>query len=130
MWYLVPLGTALLGGIQGNKQRDNDIANNELQAEITKYSPWTGMTGKVGPVSGGWMSGAMQGGLSGLGLAQNMMASGMIDGPKATKASTLDIPATNEIATGWSTMDASKYWDSPELGSEFKNNRRYLGVGR
>lgn len=126
MWWLVPVASAVMNGLQAEKQRKAQIEDNKLQAELTKYSPWTGQFGKISPVGGGFMDGAMQGAMSGLSLSQNMMKAGMIDGPK--KAKPVEVSPTANEPIGWSTLEGSKYLEQPQLGSPVFTRRSYLGV--
>lgn len=128
MWWAIPLAMSVLGASKAEQQRKADIANNEMQAELTKYSPWTGQFGKIGAVSGGWMDGALQGGLSGLSMAQKMKESGFFE---KEKAKTLDTEPLRDGdgPKGWSTLEASKNWEMPEFGSSYSRapSRRYFG---
>jgi len=68
-WVMVAVGGgALAGGIQANEQKKDVRRQNRAQAEITRYSPWTGMQGKMQAepsVMGGTLQGAMMGAMAG-----------------------------------------------------------------
>lgn len=71
MWML-PVGMAALGAIQGENKRQKEKAMNLAAAEQTRYSPWTGMgLGQLQNSGSGALGGALQGGLSGAMMAQS-----------------------------------------------------------
>lgn len=123
-WWMIPLAMAGMGAIKGNKQRNQEIENNRLEAELTKYAPWTGKWGEISPVMSSGLDGFMQGGMSGLGLSQNMIGAGMMNGPKAAK--TLDVPSTTEVSSGWASVGEADARDEA-LSREYR--RRNLRGG-
>lgn len=56
---------ALMGAANEQKKRNDQTHFNKYQAEVTRYSPWTGMQGQLTPVTGNPLGGAVQGGISG-----------------------------------------------------------------
>lgn len=79
MWWMVPLAMGALGGIESERKREQQIANNKAEAEIQKYAQWTGRDGQINPnVSSGFMEGALKGAASGAALASNLNSAGMI----------------------------------------------------
>lgn len=68
LWPMLAMGA--LGAIQGERKRAQEEKFNRSQAEMEKYSPWTGVHGSIKPVTGDWFSGALQGGTTGLMLGQ------------------------------------------------------------
>lgn len=72
MWqFLIPAATAALGAQRAQRQADQKERFNKAQAEITKYSPWTGMRGQLdSSYSPSSFEGGLAGGLQGLGMAQ------------------------------------------------------------
>lgn len=65
MWW-IPIAAAAVSMMNAKKQADNQEAYNKAQAEMTKYSPWTGVAGKITPITapsalGAAASGAIQG---------------------------------------------------------------------
>ena len=70
MWML-PVGMAALGAYQGAQKKKAEDQWNRGQAEVTRYSPWTGISGQLKPSSSSMLGGAMQGGLSGAMLGQH-----------------------------------------------------------
>jgi hypothetical protein len=57
-------GGAALGLLQGKRKREQDLAYNAGQAEMTKYAPWTGNSGVIKDVADP-LNSAIQGGTSG-----------------------------------------------------------------
>lgn len=57
--------SAGVGALQGQQKEKQQKQFNDSQAEITRYSPWTGMRGQVTPTTDNALGGAMQGGLGG-----------------------------------------------------------------
>lgn len=113
MLWAIPLATAIIGGLKAEQQRKADNIDNQLQAELTKYSPWTGKSGTIHGVSGGFLDGSMRGGMSGLSLAQ-----GIPDG---------------EVAKSFDTssydLNQSSRLESPQLASEYSpKDTGYLGA--
>lgn len=72
-WIPLAIGAGL-GAVQAQNKKDDETKDRILQAQTTKYSPWTGMQGKapdrtntIGMIAGGATAGAQFG--------QNMQAS-------------------------------------------------------
>lgn len=76
MWFLAPLLSTAVGAVQGKQKRDAQRKYNLGQAEMTRYSPWTGKSGTISPETASPLSGAMQGAMGGINLAQNLMGKG------------------------------------------------------
>jgi hypothetical protein len=72
----IATGLAVGGMVLGNereKQKSKQIkAHNMGQAETTRYSPWTGMQGKMVMDDSDQLGGAFQGGLSGFQMGNNI----------------------------------------------------------
>ena len=68
-FWMLPAAMAGINAIKGSQQRDAARDYNKHQAEVTRYSPWTGMTGQTKQVTGGLLTdaagGAMQGAMMG-----------------------------------------------------------------
>jgi hypothetical protein len=62
----VPLATTALGAIQGGEEEKAQARHNRGQAELTRYSDVTGQMGKLKTGARSPLSGAVQGGFSGL----------------------------------------------------------------
>lgn len=80
MWnFIIPAAMAGVGYLEGKRKQDQQERWNRAQAEVTRYSPWTGIKGDLSPVTASPLGGAMQGGLTGA-----MMYQTFNSGPKAT----------------------------------------------
>jgi hypothetical protein len=76
-FWMAPLAMGALGAYQGHQEQQEHKRHNKAQAEMTKYSPWTGMSGQVNPYTGkGALGGAIGGAASGAALSQAYMNSG------------------------------------------------------
>lgn len=73
MWPMLAAagGMAALGMIREREKAKAQRKYNEGQAEISRYSPWTGMQGQITPVFDDSLGAGLQGGLSGAMMAQN-----------------------------------------------------------
>ena len=127
------IGGAIGGGIEG-KQKQNEIRDqNKAQAEITRYSPWTNMTGKLQKNDANAFGGALQGGAMGymgakmLGVgagAEGALAAGegaALSGEAAMgNVDKLAMPpvTTGAKAASLSGVDASKLAMSPAMQAE------------
>lgn len=69
---MIPAATAAIGAMSAKNRNDNIESANKANAEITRYSPWTGMQGQIQAKGPSMMEGAFAGGLQGLGMAQGM----------------------------------------------------------
>lgn len=76
------IGSAL-GAFSGDQKSKENQKYNQMQAELTRYSPWTHQMGQLTPNNDNALNGAMQGGLSGLSLYQNLGKAGMLGGSSA-----------------------------------------------
>lgn len=74
MLWAIPLGMAALGAVNAKQKQEQQEASNKAQAELTRYSPWTGMQGKLDFSAPSMLGGAMQGGVAGLGMAQGIQS--------------------------------------------------------
>lgn len=87
-WVTVGVAGAglLAGGLKANSDKKQYRRNQAAQAEMTRYSPWTGMQGKVltPPSSFGTV---MQGGLTGAMLGQSLGSGGFGSGGAAAGGS-------------------------------------------
>jgi hypothetical protein len=118
----VPIVTAGLGYLDGERKREETKRQNMAQAEISRYSPWTGQMGQITPNHYNGMSSAIQGGLSGFGAVQGMMG-----GEKASPqpAVSESLPAQSSAASpgGQAFEDFQSY-------KPFSNRSRYASYSR
>lgn len=103
-WAALATG-ALVGSMNAEKKAEQQRKHNLMQAELTRYSPWTGMRGQISPVDADPMEGALTGGFSGLAMSQALGQKGMF----AEKASTPIADSVGQAAPtagyGASTME-------------------------
>jgi hypothetical protein len=71
MWWL-PLAMMGAGAAKGALDQRQAGRQRKAEAEIARWSPWTGMQAQRVDDGPGILGGAMQGGVSGLGLMQGM----------------------------------------------------------
>lgn len=72
MWPLIAMaGSALLSMHQENQKAKQMKKYNEAQAEMTRYSPWTGRAGQIQQYTYDPLSAAAGGALQGLGMYQD-----------------------------------------------------------
>jgi hypothetical protein len=78
MWPMIAAMAAstALGYNQQRQQQKATDKWNKGQAEMTKYSPWTGVRGQTQMNTADPLSGAIQGGLSGFAMGQNFSKMG------------------------------------------------------
>jgi len=100
MWWMLPAAIGAVSSMKSAERKaDQQKANNLAQAEMTRYSPWTGMTGKLDTsYTPGAFEAGLSGGLQGLGMAQGFGMGGMGGGGSP------QMPAN-------STMTAGTPWD-------------------
>jgi hypothetical protein len=88
MWPALAMmgASAALSMYREKKKADAMNKWNQGQAEVTKWSPWTGMKGDVRPNFEDPMGAGLQGGISGLGLYGSMKGAGLFDGASQAAA--------------------------------------------
>ena len=92
------VGTGLLSLNQENQKAKQMKKYNEGQAEITRYSPWTGRAGEIKPYTYDPLSATAGGALQGLGMSQSF---GKLGGGSQPTAS---IGAASEGVLGGTQM--------------------------
>jgi len=75
MSFWLPLAMAGVGAAKGVMDQGDARAEAKTQAEIARYSPWSGMQPQQ-VQKGDPFGAAMQGGMAGMGLSQSMDAAG------------------------------------------------------
>jgi hypothetical protein len=69
----VVAASALMGSENAKAKKKAQESNNQMQSEITKYSPWTGMSGQTdNSFQPGELAGGIAGGIQGLGMGQSL----------------------------------------------------------
>lgn len=116
MWQLgLAAAGALLGARQAERKAENQKRYNMGQAEVTRYSPWTGVTGQLDHnYTPGVLEGGLGGGLQGLSAAQGL--GGMFDGSKAAAA-----PAPMAGGPDAQQQQGASAWDSIYSPQQNKN---------
>ena len=112
MLWVVPAVMAAAGALEGDAKRRRNEKKLQAQAEIARWSPWTGMAPHDVSTEDSALHGAIDGGVAGIGMQQNMKGdtakagAGAGAGAEATNL-TEDSGASSEPYT--STGDTSKY---------------------
>lgn len=77
MLWAIPVGMAALGAVKGEQDRQQARNDRKMEAEIARWSPWTGMQAQRVRDNSSPLGGALQGGVGGLGIMQAFQNSGM-----------------------------------------------------
>lgn len=93
VWW-VPVAMAVAGAAEGDAKRKRNEKKLQAQAEIARWSPWTGMQPHDVSTEDSAIHGAMQGGVAGMGMTQNM--NGDDATPKKDASLTGDTGASSE----------------------------------
>ena len=93
VWW-VPVAMAAAGAVEGDAKRKRNEKKLQAQAEIARWSPWTGMQPHDVSTEDSAIHGAMQGGVAGIGMTQNMKGDDAT--PKEDTSLTSDAGASNE----------------------------------
>ena len=127
------IGGAIGGGIEGNQKREEIKQQNLAQAELTRYSPWTNMTGKLQKNDASAFGGAVKGGATGYMVGSMMPTGAGAEGALAAgegaalsgdaamgNVDKLAMPSvtTGTEAASLSGVDASKLSMSPAMQAE------------
>lgn len=122
MWWALPVAMAGVGAVQGDAKRRQNERDAKAQAEVARWSPWSGMSPhQVAQDDSAW-GGAMQGGVAGM---------GMIAGQKddaATDAGPLGTPEQMEALSGGSQVTVSTPYERP-AGAQYGNNTDGYSLG-
>ena len=75
--FWVPLAMAAYGAYQGHQAEQQEKRNNRAAAVQTEFAPYTGMgPGKIQNSGQNFLTGAVTGGVSGMGMQQNINKAG------------------------------------------------------
>jgi hypothetical protein len=100
MWW-IPLAMAGAGAIKGQKEEAQAKRDRQMEAEIARWSPWTGMQPQRVHDGPGVMGNAIQGATSGLSMMQNVNAlRGGKSDPVAPKAPPPGVAPENTALAG------------------------------
>lgn len=113
-------GTTLLSLNQENQKAKQMKRHNEGQAEITRYSPWTGKSGEIQSYTYDPVSAGMGGALQGMGMAQTFGKMGGAAKPTGAPGVT---PA-GDLGAG--TMNA----ELGQMGQDATNKYAHLMPGQ
>lgn len=69
--WAIPVGMAALGAYKGQQDRAQAKQDRLAEAEVARWSPWTGMSPARVGMPAGELGGAIQGGLAGASLMQS-----------------------------------------------------------
>jgi hypothetical protein len=100
-FWMLPAAMAGINAIKGSQQRAAARDYNRGQAEVTRYSPWTGMTGQTKQVTGGLLTDAAGGAMQGAMMGQ---AFGVGDGMTQGNNATLSNEYLQEQTSPWNYM--------------------------
>lgn len=109
MWNLALMGaTALLGANKARRQQEANKQYNLAQAEMTRYSPWTGQSGQLQPNNApSQFEGAVGGALQGASMAQGL---GLFNKPTTGMGGQWDDFATASNQTPKATLYGNSPW--------------------
>lgn len=101
-WMLVAAGAgATAGAVSGYEKKKDQKRQQKAQAEMTRYSPWTGMQGQIVPAAPSMFT-SMLGGASGvMGLAKGLGAGG---GGDTSKLTDTDVSNQTSAKSRWENM--------------------------
>lgn len=114
--WAIPVGMAALGAYKGQQDRAQAKQDRLAEAEVARWSPWTGMQPARVGMPAGELGGAIQGGLAGASLMQSFDGGGKGEAPKAeptAQATPGQYSLTADNASMAPNYDYSKYENSP-----------------
>jgi hypothetical protein len=88
MAWWIPLAMMAAGAAKGGLDQKAAAKKRKAEAEVARWSPWTGMSAQRVEDGPGVLGGAMQGGVSGLDMMQKM--GGSTQSPKAPPGNVYD----------------------------------------
>lgn len=91
VWW-IPVAMAVAGALEADEKRKRNEKKLQAQAEIARWSPWTELKPHDVSTEDNALHGAMQGGVAGIGMMQNMKG----DGAEPDPALTSDAGASSE----------------------------------
>ena len=75
MMWVIPAATAAIGAYSAEQKREQAIKDRQAQAEVARWSPWTGMAPQQVGLGRSTLEGGIEGGISGAGFAQGLKES-------------------------------------------------------
>ena len=86
MMWIIPAATAAVGAYQGNEKRKQSERDAKAQAEVARWSPWTGMSPQHIAQNDSALGGAFQGAVGGMSLGQSVDAANAPSGSSGSLA--------------------------------------------
>jgi hypothetical protein len=68
--WMIPVAMMAAGGVKGQLDQQQAARQRKAEAEVARWSPWTGMAPQRVDEGSGVLGGMMQGGMAGLGAMQ------------------------------------------------------------
>ena len=126
MWWMLPAGLAAGGAYQGEQNRQQNKRDAAAQAEIARWSPWTGMSPHQISHKDSAIGGAMQGGLAGMGAIAGKDAGGAKVAPASASLATPEQQA--DLAGPMDSMSPSDPYERPR-GAMYGDNPNGFSLG-
>lgn len=124
--FAIPAAMAAMGYMEKKAQREQADRDRQAEAEIARWSPWTGMAPQRVGSGGSNIGGALAGGLQGASFVQS------IDAAKAAQAKNAETKDTNTGSSGGETALTSQPAPQQSMSMEDPNvlaQRRYGQYG-
>lgn len=124
--FAIPAAMAAIGYLDKKEQREQAGRDRQAEAEIARWSPWTGMAPQRVGSPGSSFGGAAVGGLQGASFVQS------IDAAKAAQAKNAETKDTNTGNSGGETALTSQPAPQQNMSMEDPNvlaQRRYRQYG-
>ena len=114
--WMLPAAMAVAGAAKGMMEDSDRQAYNTGQAELTRYSPWTGMKGRIqqGSLGSSMFGGAMQGGMAGMSAIQGMKDEKPVDDFEIEKKKSVFAKThpfkSSPVASNWGQTSRISPW--------------------
>ena len=121
MWWAIPAATTALGLMKQNRQANDQRKYNLAQAEVTRYSPWTGQTGQLDTRdTGSPLEAGVGGAIQGIGLTQSLggdfgLGGGQSLNPQSQGLSLGGQEMANELGSRYNLQLPSIYQTKPKM---------------
>lgn len=130
MWAMaIPaIAGAVLGYDQQRRQAKATEKFNKGQAEVTRYSPWTGVKGQIQQNNADPISGALQGGLSGAMFGQQLSGMNAANNANAVKTAQAEVDAAGEAGSSFTApvaMNTTQMNKPPTMFDSMRKSNPY-----
>jgi hypothetical protein len=136
MMWVIPAATAAVGMYSADQKREQAIKDRQAQAEVARWSPWTGMAPQQVSLGRSALEGGIEGGISGAGFAQGLGDEASADDtPEVAKAAPANLtaspPETNNQLLPMQTSPAQQpgaktgYMGQDPNDPRFRRNMNY-----